>query len=122
LALDLTEKRVGLLDLHPASFAPTALRGEDVHLAAEVTDVVNLLVPLLPRSHPTGDDLIQVLAALAYSTVRPLGEVDDHIRVEAGQRAGGVPGVERLVHPAHDLDVLLRNTRSRPFHPSCVTT
>ena len=109
-SVNVVEKRVGGLDFNPASLAPPVLHAEDEDTATQVTHLCDLLTPFIPGSHPSGDDRVQLLASLAFAAVRSgPGSIDDHVRIEVGQRRVSVSGVEGVVHLAEDLHVLLRH-------------
>jgi hypothetical protein len=103
-------KRVGGLNFNPASLAPPVLHGEDKDPAPQVTHLSDLLAPFIPGAHPSGDDRVQLLVPQTSAAVRSgPGCIDDHVRVKVGQRTVGVSTVEGVVHPLHNLDVLLRH-------------
>jgi hypothetical protein len=108
--MDVIEERVGGLDFNPASLAPPVLHAEDEDPATQVR------ISAISSRHSSQVPIQALTIAfscscpLASAAVRSgLGSIDDYLRVEVSQRPVGVSAVEGLVHPTHDLDVLLRH-------------
>src|SRR5918995_968342 len=116
--VQVVENCVRCLHLNAASPAPSVLHGEDEDLAPQVTHLLNLLAPLIPGANPTDDHPAHLLGAAAYADVRSAapGRINDYVWIEVGQCAFSVSIVEGVVHPPHDLDVLLRH-RPRSIPP-----
>jgi hypothetical protein len=86
------------------------LHAEDEDPAAQVTHLLDLFLKFIPGADPTGDEPAHLLASVADADVRlGPGSIDDHVWVEAVQRDLGVSAVEGVVHPPHDLHVLLQH-------------
>src|SRR5829696_7052364 len=103
------ENRVALLHLYPAHPAPAELPCDHVHLGAQVTHLLHLLTPLIKGAHPSGDESVHTLVTAAEFAVDDPGRIDHHLWVVVGQRAVDIEAVKGLIHPPHDLQVLLRH-------------
>src|SRR5262249_45439925 len=98
----------------PAPFA----HEEDYLVLAGRDDVLDLDCPVVPGICPAHYVIHDRFMATSDPPVGQIRSVPLDIRGETGQGGLDVRGLERIPHPAHDLDVLLRHRLlSIPFWP-----